>query len=121
MNNTQAINEFWNSFGIPAYENTTVDEERVGDFYITYEVLTDSLDHPIPMSASIWHKHTQSWEAVTLKAEEISNALKQVKSIPLDTGFLYITRGQPFAQHVADEDQSTRRIYINVMAEFLTP
>ena len=121
MNKAQAIDSFWKSFGIPAYELTTVNKEKAGDFYITYEVVTDSLDHAVPMSASIWHKNTQSWEAVTLKAKEISDTLVKVKSIPLDTGFLYITRGQPFAQHVADEDESTRRIYINVMAEFLTP
>lgn len=121
MNKAQALHSFWSSFGIPAYESTTVDEERAGDFYITYDVVTDSLDRAVPMSASIWQKNSTSWEAVTLKAEEISNALKQVKSIPLDTGFLYITRGQPFAQHVADEDETTRRIYINIMAEYLAP
>ena len=121
MNKAQAIHSFWNSFDIPAYENTTVDGESAGDFYITYEVVTDSLDHAVPMSASIWQKNSTSWERVSLKAEEISDALVQVKSIPLDTGFLYITRGQPFAQRVADEDESTRRIYINIMAEFLAP
>ena len=121
MNKAQAIDSFWKSFGIPAYEVTTVNDENTGDFYITYEVVTDSLDHAVPMSASIWHKHTKSWEAISQKAEQISDALVQVKSIPLDTGFLYITRGQPFAQRVADEDDSVRRIYINIMAEFLAP
>ena len=121
MNKAQAIDFFWNSFDIPAYEITTVDDEVVEDFYITYEVVTDSLDHAVPMTASIWQKHSASWESVSLKAEEISDALIQVKSIPLDTGFLYITRGQPFAQRVADEDESVRRIYINIMAEFLAP
>ena len=116
MNKAQAIDNFWNSFGIPAYEVTTVDEEVVGDFYITYEVVTDSLDHAVPMSASIWQKYSTSWEAVSLKADQISNALVQVK-----TGFLYITRGQPFAQRVADEDETVRRIYVNIMAEFLAP
>ena len=121
MNKAQAIHSFWNSFGIPAYEQTTVNDEQVGDLYITYEVVTDSLDHAVPMSASIWHKHSTSWEDVSLKAEQISDALVQVKSIPLDTGFMYITRGQPFAQRVADEDETIRRIYINIMAEFLAP
>ena len=121
MNKAQAIDAFWKSFGIPAYENTTVNDERVGDFYITYEVVTDSLDRVVPMSASIWKKNTDSWEEVSLKAEQISDALVQVKSIPLDTGFLYITRGQPFAQRVADEDETVRRIYVNIMAEFLAP
>ena len=121
MNKAQALHSFWNSFGIPAYESTTVNDENTGDFYITYEVVTDSLDKAVPMSASIWQRNSTSWESVSLKAEQISDALVQVKSIPLDTGYLYITRGQPFAQRVADEDESTRRIYINIIAEFLAP
>ena len=121
MNKAQALHEFWNSFGIPAYEDTTVNDEQIGEFYITYNVVTDSLNRAIPMSASIWKTNTDSWEEVTLKAEEISDALAQVKSIPLDTGFLYITRGQPFAQRVADENESVRRIYVNIMAEYLAP
>ena len=72
MNKAQAIHSFWNSFGIPAYEQTTVNDEQVGDFYITYEVVTDSLDRAIPMSASIWQKGSTSWKDVSLKAEEIS-------------------------------------------------
>lgn len=121
MNKAQALHNFWNSFGIPAYESTTVNEERVGDFYITYDVVTDSLDRAVLMSASIWQKHTTSWEDVSLKAEQVSDALIQVKTIPLDVGYLYITRGQPFAQRMADEDETVRRIYINIMAEYLVP
>lgn len=121
MTKAQAIHSFWNSFGIPAYEATTVNEDRIGDFYITYDVATDSLDRAIPMSASIWELNSTSWTNVAAKAEEISDALIQVKTIPLDTGYLYITRGQPFAQRVADEDDSVRRVYINIMAEFLAP
>jgi len=121
MNKAQALHSFWNSFGIPAYEQTTVNPENLGEFYITYEIATDSLDRAIPMSASIWQINTMSWEDVSLKAEEISDSLIQVKTIPLDIGYLYITRGQPFAQRVSDEDETIRRIYINVMAEFLAP
>lgn len=121
MDKEQALHSFWNSFGIPAYESSTVPEDIETDFYITYEVVTDSLDKPIPLSASIWKKHTTKWIDVAQKAEEISNDLIQVKSIPLDVGYLYITRGQPFSQQVKDEDEFTRRIYINIMAEFLTP
>ena len=123
MNKVQALDAFWNSFGIPAYENNTVpeDESLRGDFYITYDVSTDSLDRAVPMSASIWKLKSTSWKEVSLKAEQISDSLIQVKTIPLDTGFLYITRGQPFAQRVNDEVETTRRIYINIMAEFLTP
>lgn len=123
MNKWQALDEFWNSFNIPAFEQSTVPEDETlrGDFYITYEAVTDSLDRAVPMSASIWKLNTTKWDEISQKAEQISDALVQVKTIPLDTGFLYITRGQPFAQRVADEDDSTRRIYINIMAEYLAP
>lgn len=118
----QALNHFWNSFGIPAYESTTVPEgTNLGDFYITYEATTDSLGRPVPMSASIWKKNTMSWEEISQKAEEISDALVQVKVIPMRVGYLYITRGTPFAQRMSDEDESVRRIYINIMAEYLAP
>lgn len=118
----QALNYFWNSFGIPAYESTTVpDGANLGDFYITYEAVVDRLDNAVPMSASIWKRNTMSWEEISQKAEEISDALIQVKTIPMRVGYLYITRGTPFAQRMVDENESTRRIYINIMAEFLAP
>lgn len=121
MNKAQAIHSFWNSFDIPAYDESTVNADNAGDFYITYEVVTDSLDRAIPMTASVWKLNTASWDEVSRKVEEISDALVQVKTIPLDIGYLYITRGQPFAQRMADENDSTRRIYLNIMAEFLAP
>ena len=121
MNKAQALHSFWNSFGIPAYDSSTVPEGDKGGMYITYEVATDSLDRQVPLTASIWQVNSMSWEQVTLKAEEISDALIQVKTIPLDIGYLYLTRGQPFAQRVNDEVATTRRIYINLMAEYLAP
>lgn len=122
MNKAQAIDNFWNSFDIPAYESSTVpDEEHRGTFYITYDVSTDSLDRAVPLTASIWDINTMSWERISQKADEISDSLIQVKTIPLDIGYLYLTRGQPFAQRMSDEIETTRRIYINLMAEFLTP
>ena len=118
----QAINYFWNSFGIPAYESTTVPEDaNLGDFYITYEATIDSLDRAIPMSASIWKLKTMSWDEISQKAEQISKALEKVYVVPMQVGYLYVTRGTPFAQRMSDEDDSTRRIYLNIMAEFLAP
>lgn len=123
MNKWQALDSFWNSFGIPAFEQSTVPEsdELRGDFYITYEAVTDSLDRPVPMSASIWMLNTTSWETISQKAEQISDALVQVKTVPMDTGYIYITRGQPFSQRMTEDKDTVRRIYLNIMAEYLTP
>ena len=120
MDKWQALHSFWNSFGIPAYDETTVPDNH-GDFYITYQAVTDSLDRAIPMSANIWKLNTNSWSDISQKAEQISYALETVKTIPLDIGYLYITRGQPFAQRMQEENDTLRRIHINIMAEYLTP
>ena len=118
----QALNYFWRSFGIPAYDSSTVpDEKEVGDFYITYEATIDSIDRRVPLSASIWKKHTMLWDEISKKAEEIENALKKVYTVPMVEGYLYVTRGTPFAQRMRDDDDATRRIYLNIMAEFLAP
>lgn len=123
MNKWQALDEFWNSFDIPAFEQSTVPEDETlrGDFYITYEAVTDSLDRAVPMSASIWKLNTTKWDEISQKAEQVSDALVQVKTIPLDVGYLYITRGTPFAQRMSDENDNVRRIYLNIMAEYLAP
>ena len=119
MNKAQAIQTFFESFGVPAYEESTVPDDAVMP-YITYSMASDSIGHPIAMSASIWDK-TYSWENISLVADAISNALVQVKSIALDVGYIYITRGTPFAQRMVDEDDTIRRIYINLMVGYLAP
>ena len=118
-NKWQALQSFWESFGIPAYDEATVPDNAVMP-YITYSAIVDRLDNPIAMTANIWYR-SSSWVEVSQKAEEISDELIQVKTIPLDTGFLYLTRGNPFAQRIADEDDAVRRIYIVLMAEYLAP
>lgn len=119
MNKAQAIQAFWESFGVPAYEESTVPDNAVMP-YITYSMVAGSIGNPIPMTGSIWDK-TYSWARLSRIADQISNELVQVKSIPLDVGFIYITRGTTFAQRMMDEDDTIRRIYINLMVEYLTP
>lgn len=119
MNKAQAIQAFWESFGVPAYEESTVPDDVVMP-YITYSMVADSIGHPIPMTGSIWDK-AYSWETISQIADSISDGLVQVKSVPLDVGYIYITRGTPFAQRMTDEDDTIRRIYINLMVEYLTP
>lgn len=119
MNKWQAIQYFWESFGLPAYDENTVPDEATMP-YITYSAPTSSLDEAVLLTASLWYR-TNSWSDISVKADEISDSLIQVNTIPLDIGYLYLTRGQPFAQRMSDEDGTIRRIYLNVMAEFLTP
>ena len=123
MNKSQAIHNFWSGFGLKAYDETTVpNKEFTPEFpYITYRVVMDDLDSPIVLTASLWDRST-SWKTISDKVEEISEAITKMNppAIEIDNGRLYITKGSPFAQRMRDPDDSIRRIYINLQAEFLT-
>lgn len=118
-NKWQAINEFWNSFGLAAYdENSVPAGARLP--YITYRASTGAINNMIILSASIWY-YSDSWKDISDKADEIAAEIGYGHiTIPVEGGYLMITSGTPFAQRMSDEDHAIRRIYINTQAEFLT-
>lgn len=121
MDKAQALQTFWESFGIPAYEQTTVPETAKMP-YITYSVSTDSLDNVVNMSASVWY-HSTSWKDISEKTEQIARYIVGMNppSIKFDGGRLYIAKGNPFAQRMADpNDSMIRRMYLNIQAEYLS-
>ena len=120
MTKAAAIYQFWNSFGLTAYEENTVpDDARFP--YITYQLVTDSFDREIPLTASIWYS-SESWTAINAKTEEISQKISRGgKIISCDGGAIWLKRGQPFSQNMGDEsDDLIKRKYLNVTAEFIT-
>jgi hypothetical protein len=131
MNKQQAYNSFWNSFGVLAFEENSVPTQDVlkslaeskhlpSDRYITYQVLTDDLDHPVFPTASIYHRST-SWEVVDLLANRISKYIKNMGIISLDDGGMFITKGTPFSQHMGEDGDTTiKRVVLNLGIEFLT-
>ena len=118
MNKAQAIHQFWNSFSIPAYDESTVSPD-IELPRITYEYAEDNLDNVVFLSGSLWYKG-MSWQAISDKAEEIAAYIDNGLIISIDNGYIYITRGTPFAQRMSDENNQIRRIYINIQVEFLT-
>ena len=120
MTKAAAIYQFWNSFGLTAYEENTVPTDA--DFpYITYQLVTDSFDREIPITASIWYR-SESWTGINAKTEEISQTISRGgKIISCDGGAIWLKRGQPFAQNMGDEsDNLIKRKYLNITAEFMT-
>lgn len=120
---TQALYDFWNSFGLTAYEENTV---PTGDAkpelpYITYSAVTGDFNSDVQISGSLWYSG-YSWADADKKAAEIDGALAHGgKLIAYTDGRLWIRRGTPFAQHMADENDDTiRRIYINLTAEYIS-
>lgn len=121
MTKEQALFNFWAGFGWKAYEVNAV---PTGDIkpsypYITYSVQTGALDNVLSLDASLWDYGT-SWQRVAEKAAEISTHIVRMMPIKIDGGYLYITRGTPFAQHLSDTDDTVKRIKINIEAEFVT-
>lgn len=117
MNKYQAIHSFWSGFGIPAYDQSTVPESAELP-YITYDVYEGGYDETVPLSASIWWK-SKSWSEITAKLTEVSEKIGTGIYAVYDGGAILIVKGLPFAQRVTDEDDSVRRILINVNAEFI--
>ena len=124
MDKAQAIQNFWAGFGLTAYEASTVPTgESAPSFpYITYDVKTDSFESVLSMSGSLWYR-SSSWEDISKKTEEIAQVITEhgyyIQKI--DNGYMYLTKGAPFAQRMSDpSDDMIRRMYININVEFLT-
>ncbi len=121
MTKEQSIHQFWSSFGLPAYDVNTVDDDAEMP-YITYDVSTGSIDDFILLTGSLWYRST-SWNAITQKVHEIEEYLTTMSppTIKIDGGRAYFTKGTPFSQRMAEPgDDLVRRIYIQINAEFLT-
>ena len=120
MTKAAAIYQFWNSFGLTAYEENTVTDDASFP-YITYQLVTDSFDREVQATASIWYR-SESWTAINAKTEEISQKISRGgKIISCDGGAIWLKRGQPFAQNMGDEsDDLIKRKYLNITAEFIT-
>lgn len=117
MNEYQAYQSFWASFGIPAYDESTVKEDTNLP-YITYNVLSASFDETVYPSASIWYRGT-SWESITEKEKQIEDYIgRGGVVVPFENGAIWIKRSSPFAQRMSDPDDLIRRIYLNLEVEF---
>ena len=120
MTKAAAIYQFWSGFGLTAYEENTVQSDAAFP-YITYQLVTDSFDREVQVTASLWYRG-ESWTGINAKTEEISQKISRGgKIIPCDGGAIWLKRGQPFAQNMGDEsDDLIKRKYLNITAEFMT-
>ena len=129
MDKLQALDKFWNSFDIPAYDQTTVPDKIYDPVtmkmvpnkppYITYETAYDDFNHPVALTASIWYRDS-SWTAITAKEQEITEKVSRGGvTIPFDDGAFWLVKGTPWAQRMDDpEDDMIRRIVFNYSIEF---
>ena len=132
MDKEQAYNAFWSGFGVLAFEENSVpDDKTINELikagvasakypYIAYQVITDDLDHPVYPMASIYDR-SDSWERVDRLTHVVSQKIQQMSTIKLDNGRMFITKGSPFAQHQLESaDLNIRRVILNLGVEFFT-
>lgn len=119
MDKWQAVDAFWSGFSLPAYDENSVPDNATMP-YITYAAVTSSFEQPITLTGSIWYRST-SWTDISKKADEIARFIGvSYKAIKLDDGYMVLSKGNPFAQRMADEDDSVRRMYLMIDTEFCT-
>ncbi len=119
MDSMETLATFWKSFGIPAYDESSVPDTAPLP-RITFSVSMAGFGEPVLLSASIWYR-SNSWAEITVKMYEIFNRLGPGGEVlPCDGGYLWLKRGTPFAQRINDEDTAIRRYYLNVEADYLT-
>ena len=118
MTKYAAIQQFWESFDIPAYaaESVPTDAEFP---YITYNIVEGG-DYSTPtlMSANVWYRET-GWVNAGQKVISIRRALSSMRPIAVDEGYLRLWRGSPYAQRQSDpDDDMVKRYYLNVYAKY---
>lgn len=120
MDKWQAQTSFWNSFGVPAYEEHNV-PEGASFPRITYEAATSVFDSLVSITASIWTRST-SWAKADALADSIERYIKQMGCPAIDGGRYRVYIGNTtFAQKMDDpNDDQIKRIVLNVTFEFMT-
>lgn len=122
MNKWQGLQTFWESFGIPAYDEQSVPDDATMP-YITYSAVVGPFESVIPMSASVWYRGTD-WRDISHKVDEISYVLSSYTTVKLDDHqYIVLSKanGSQFAQRLYDEtDDLVKRVYITITGEFLT-
>ena len=119
MNTSQALQSFWSSFDLPAYDEKTVPDKAELP-YITYETRDDFFGNQAALTASLWYR-SSSWESITLKEQSIAEYITRGgKMLPTDDGGMWLKRGTPWAQRMDDpSDDKIRRMILNYEIEFI--
>ena len=118
MTKEAALTQFFESFVIPAYEDTNVPSDATYP-RITYNVAIGDTMQETALACSVWY-YSEAWVDCNAKVEEIRQRIGAGGVIlPCDSGAIWLKRGQPFAQNMADENDMVRRKYINLVAQYI--
>ena len=121
MTKEQALYQFFNSFDIVGYRNTSVPDDVIFP-YLTFDVPISSFEEdPVSITLNLYY-YTDSEAEPDAKAEQIRNAIGMGgKLLKCDGGVIWLKWGSPWCQSLVDDTDATiKRRYINITAEYLT-
>lgn len=121
MTKEQALHNFFNSFGIVGYRNTSVPDDVIFP-YLTYDAPISSFDEDtVSITVNLYY-YTDSEALPDAKAEEIRQGISMGGVIvPCDGGGIWLKWGAPWCQSLVDStNDKIKRRYINITAEYLT-
>jgi hypothetical protein len=125
MTPAAAIHSFLSGFGLTAYEVNSVPKDAEMP-YLTYDPVIDYWQNETALQVNLWYRTTSN-AVPNAKAKEIGDALNGGKLLHCDNGAIWVKRGTPFVQSMADQndarmagpnDASIKRRYINLSTEF---
>lgn len=121
MTKAAALQQFFSSFGIPAYASSAVPDDAKFP-WITYDLSTSAWDDGnVSLTVNLWY-YTTSEATPNAKAQEISDSIGRGGAIiPCDGGYIRLLRGNPFCQSLHDDsDSMIKRRYMNITARYYT-
>lgn len=121
MTKAAALQQFFSSFGIPAYASSAVPDDAVFS-WLTYDLSTSAWDDgDVSLTVNLWY-YTTSEATPNAKAQEISDSIGRGGAmVPCDGGYIRLMRGDPFCQSLHDDsDSMIKRRYMNITARYYT-
>lgn len=125
MDKWQGQQQFWESFGIPAYDEQHVftEEDREDLPHLVYQSFGGNIGQTATLSASLWYKGA-SMAPIKRKATEIEQYIRerQPLCVKINGGYLWVKVPEtiPFAQPAGSDNDNLLRIILTVEAESLT-
>lgn len=111
-----ALYTFFSGFGITAYTTNNVPSDAVLP-YLTYDFAVGKTLSSTPLGARLWWEGTLP-AALFEKADEIGARIGTGIQLPCGNGYLWMYKGEPFVQAIADEDERISTLYLNIIASF---
>ena len=111
----QALNEYYNSFGIPAYHEHTVPDNAELP-YITFSLQQSDFSGPVTHYVQVFDRSYSNSRIVSV-ADRIVGDIKRGKMLPYDGGFACLRPEDPLIQLLVEAKEGgppERRAYINL-------